>query len=179
MGAQAALQPGITIPDEPDVPFFIYTWESTSISDTPTHNPHVHPYNEILAYISSDPDDPHNLGADYSIYTGKEFIEYCFSKPFISSSAPLKHVHTPLIRRNMKRSVVFIGMNTDFQYAQYNEDVNPTGCVYHDATYHAEADLTGRIPKADRPKGFAQHLMSTALDWDFTRCHNVVVPPIE
>jgi hypothetical protein len=158
MLSQVMVMPG-SIPGEPNLPFFIYTWEDPSMSGTAMHNPHAHPYNEIMVYFSTDPNDSGNLGATYSFYTGKDMGKCTFSKPFISSSAAYKDLHAPLLRNEMTRSVGFIGISWGVK-----PGANPNECQYH-------LDLLEKIPEKDRPVGFAGTLLSTPAQMKCTDCH--------
>ena len=112
-----------------------------------------------MVYFSTDPDDPNNLGATYTFYTGKDMVPCNFNKPFISSSALYEHLHTPLIRRHMTRPVGFIGISNGVK-----PGADPKECIYHET-------LLEKVPEKDRPQGFAGTLMSTPGQMQSTECH--------
>lgn len=97
---------------------FIYTSEDLALNDVPLHIPHAHPCTETLVFFSMDPDDPHRIGADIKLYafdtTIKKLVPVTMSKPFASCSARGKHLHCPVVHRNMERRTGFLWYTTDY-----------------------------------------------------------------
>jgi hypothetical protein len=128
----------VVMMDEEVVPagmFFLYTHESADFfNNMITHNPHVHPYPELMGFFSTDGNDPHNLGCTITIYMGEEMEMHSFTKPtviYIPADLP----HSPLVHRDMTRSVVFM---FTFPGGQKGKEIE-------------RMDLLELVPEADRP----------------------------
>ncbi|MBN2238160.1 MAG: hypothetical protein JW712_00160 [Dehalococcoidales bacterium] len=68
---------------------------------------HAHGFHELLCFLSGDPENPTELGADVSVCLGDELEEHTFNTPTIISMPPgLKHC--PLHVSNITRPVVFL-----------------------------------------------------------------------
>jgi hypothetical protein len=69
--------------------------------------PHAHGFHELLCFLSGDPGNPSELGADVSVILGDESEEHTFNVPsIISMPAGLKHC--PLRVKNVTKPVVFL-----------------------------------------------------------------------
>jgi hypothetical protein len=76
---------------------------------------HAHEFHELLCFLSGDPENIRDLGAEVSMRLGDEQEEHVFSTPAIISMPPgLKHC--PLLVKNVTRPVVFleVSMTKDF-----------------------------------------------------------------
>jgi hypothetical protein len=58
-------------------------------------DPHVHPYDEVLLFVGTDPANPEYLGAEIEIALGEEQEKHIFTKPTLVV-APKGLVHCPL-----------------------------------------------------------------------------------
>ncbi len=58
-------------------------------------DPHVHPYDEVLLFVGTDPSHPEYLGAEIEIGMGEEQEKHIFNKPTLVA-APKGLVHCPL-----------------------------------------------------------------------------------
>jgi len=63
---------------------------------------HTHPYPEIIAFVGTNPDDLHDLGAEAEIWMDDE--KYIWTQSFLVY-VPSGLKHCPLIVRNIKRPV--------------------------------------------------------------------------
>ena len=68
---------------------------------------HAHGFHESLCFLSGDPENPGELGADVSVCLGDELEKHTFNVPTIISIPPgLKHC--PLLVENVTKPVVFL-----------------------------------------------------------------------
>ena len=79
-------------------------------------DPHVHPYDEILLFVGSDPENPERLGAEIDIAMGDEQEIHVFDTPTVVV-APKNFVHCPLITRKVNKPYLFsaICLNTEHE----------------------------------------------------------------
>ena len=92
-----------------------FTWAFHSgVGPFHTHDPHVHPNDECLVFLSLDPDNPYDLGAEIEIDMGTEMEPYVFNTP-CAVIAPAGLVHCPLIVKKVNRPWGFtaICLNND------------------------------------------------------------------
>jgi hypothetical protein len=68
--------------------------------------PHVHPYTEFLLFMSADPDDISDLGAEAELYMGKEMEKHVITTPTIAIQ-PAQHAHCPLIVTKQEKPWIF------------------------------------------------------------------------
>lgn len=76
---------------------------------------HSHKFHELLCFLSGDPENITELGAEVSMRLGDEQEEHVFNTPTIISMPPgLKHC--PLLVKNVTKPVVFleVSMTKDF-----------------------------------------------------------------
>jgi hypothetical protein len=76
---------------------------------------HAHGFHELLCFLSGDPENIRDLGAEVSMRLGDEQEEQVFNTPAIISMPPgLKHC--PLLVKNVTKPVVFleVSMTKDF-----------------------------------------------------------------
>ena len=77
------------------------------ISDYDVEYHHAHGFHELLCFLSGDPDNPAELGAEVSMCLGDELEKHTFNTPTIISMPPgLKHC--PLHVKNVTKPVVFL-----------------------------------------------------------------------
>ena len=67
---------------------------------------HVHPNDEVLVFVGTDPRDINYLGAEISIDIGEEKERYIFDKP-TAVLCPAGTVHNPVITRYVDRPFAF------------------------------------------------------------------------
>jgi hypothetical protein len=68
---------------------------------------HYHPEEEILCYLSLDPDDLNYLGAELELGMGKDYERHIFNTPTIAI-CPAGFPHLPLITRWVDKPYAFI-----------------------------------------------------------------------
>ncbi len=80
-----------------------FTWAfHTGVGPFHTHDPHVHPNDEILVFVGTDADRPDYLGAEVEIFMGEEMESHVFDTPTVVI-APAGLVHCPLVVRRVDR----------------------------------------------------------------------------
>jgi hypothetical protein len=68
---------------------------------------HVHPADEVMIFLGTDPDDADYLGAEIEIDLGKEHERYIFDKPS-AIVCPAGLPHTPIVTRWVDKPYAFI-----------------------------------------------------------------------
>ena len=76
---------------------------------------HVHPSDEVLVFVGTDPSDINYLGAEISIDMGEERERYVFDKP-TAVVCPKGVAHAPIITRYVDRPFAFFMMNLASEY---------------------------------------------------------------
>lgn len=76
---------------------------------------HVHPSDEVLVFVGTDPSDINYLGAEISIDMGEERERYVFDKP-TAVVCPKGVAHAPIITRYVDRPFAFFMMNLASKY---------------------------------------------------------------
>jgi hypothetical protein len=92
-----------------------FTWAfHTGLGAWHPDDPHVHPADEALLFVGTDPDRPDYLGAEIEIAMGKEREIHVFDTPTVVV-APRGLVHCPLITRRVDSPYMFsaISLNTE------------------------------------------------------------------
>jgi hypothetical protein len=83
---------------------------------------HAHDFHENLCFLSGDPENPGELGADVKVCFGNELEEHTFNTPTIMSMPPgLKHC--PLLVHNIKKPVIFLEVSATKLFIGKPEDV--------------------------------------------------------
>ena len=72
------------------------------VSDIGIKEAHTHPFDEVLAYFGSNPEDPHDLCGDVEIWLEDE--KFLMTKSFIVY-IPAGMKHCPLILRRIERPI--------------------------------------------------------------------------
>jgi hypothetical protein len=81
---------------------------------------HTHDFHELLCFLSGDPENIRDLGAEVSIRLGEEQEIHSFNTPAIISMPPgLKHC--PLLVKNITKPVVFLEVSTTKNFVTYVE----------------------------------------------------------
>ncbi len=79
---------------------------------------HTHDFYELLCFLSSDPENIKDLGAEVSMCLGDEQEIHIFNTPTIISMPPgLKHC--PLLVKNITKPVVFLEVSTTKRFITY------------------------------------------------------------
>src|SRR4030042_5745927 len=97
----------------------IWLWEGKTTSGT-TEEPHVHAFDEVIGFISSDPENPKELGARMEIILGDE-------THFLTKSC-LVHVpagmqHCPLTFREVNPPVFFFTLAPISRYGRKSDSM--------------------------------------------------------
>jgi uncharacterized RmlC-like cupin family protein len=73
----------------------------------PVHGPHTHNDDELLVFLSSNPDDIRDLGCEVEMCIGPEMERHVFTESNLVY-VPANLVHGPIRFRNLKRPFIFI-----------------------------------------------------------------------
>ena len=76
---------------------------------------HIHPNDEVLVFVGTDPRDINYLGAEISIDLGEDHERYVFDKP-TAIVCPKGVVHAPIITRYVDRPFAFFMINLSPEY---------------------------------------------------------------
>ncbi|MDX3899715.1 MAG: hypothetical protein QHC40_04280 [Sphingobium sp.] len=139
---QVRLLPG-DIPGVPIEKQFLFVFSSEDDkrhNNRPMHLPHAHPFTESLVWVSMDPSQPHDLGCTVKIYAfdtvSKKLLPNELTKPFVSCNARGKHLHCPLIKKDMTRKVGFMWYCTDYDARAFKKGPKyGTAMQLHNAFY--------------------------------------------
>jgi hypothetical protein len=71
------------------------------------HGPHKHRDPEVLVALGTDPDHPHELGAEYEIFMGPEMEKHVVNKPSLVF-IPGNFIHCPFRVTKVTRPFIFI-----------------------------------------------------------------------
>ena len=85
------------------------------VSDSVIKEAHTHPFDEVLTYFGSNPDDPHDLGGELEMWLEDE--KFVMTKSFIIY-IPAGMKHCPLILKRVERPI--------FHYVVANTGTNLT-----------------------------------------------------
>ncbi len=99
----------------------IWLWGGKTTSGT-TEEPHVHPFDEVIGFISSDPDNPRELDARMEIILGNE-THFLTKSCLVHVPAGMKHC--PLTFREVNRPVFFFTLAPISRYGRKSESMNP------------------------------------------------------
>jgi hypothetical protein len=83
---------------------------------------HSHDFHENLCFLSGDPENPEELGADVRVVLGDEQEEHISSTPTMLSMPPGTK-HCPLLVSNITKPVVFLEVSATRLFAPKSEDV--------------------------------------------------------
>jgi hypothetical protein len=84
---------------------FVASWV-TSLS-RPVHGPHTHNDDELLVFLSSNPDNIRDLGCEVEMCIGPEMERHVFTESNLVY-VPADLVHGPIRFRNLRRPFIFI-----------------------------------------------------------------------
>lgn len=99
----------------------IWLWEGVTTSGT-TEEPHVHDFDEVIGFISTDSDHPHELGAKMEIILGDE-THFLTKSCLVHVPAGMKHC--PLTFREVDRPVFFFTLAPISRYGRTSERMKP------------------------------------------------------
>lgn len=83
---------------------------------------HGHEFHETLCFLSGDPENPGDLGAEGMVRLGDEQEENYFNKPSIISMPP-GLTHCPMLIDNITKPVIFLEVSATSIYKGKPEDV--------------------------------------------------------
>jgi hypothetical protein len=124
---------GVTFPDEiyldndlvPGTPVTVdIGWRFTIPEPDPVEWTHTHDFDEVLNFIGSDPDNPHELGAEVEMRVGDEtFTLTKTTSIFIPKGVP----HCPMVHKRVDRPylLVVVALNNSYPSAEEDAAVNP------------------------------------------------------
>lgn len=82
---------------------------------------HAHNFHETLSFLSGDPENIRELGAEVSVCLGDEMEKHTFNTPTIISIPPgLKHC--PLLVNNISKPVIFLEVSATKEFKGKPED---------------------------------------------------------
>ena len=99
----------------------IWLWNGKTTSGT-TEEPHVHPFDEVIGFISTDPENPKELDARMEIILGDE-THFLTKSCLVHVPAGMKHC--PLTFREVNRPVFFFTLAPISRYGRRSEKMNP------------------------------------------------------
>ncbi|MHB8105255.1 MAG: hypothetical protein ACYDG5_06930, partial [Dehalococcoidales bacterium] len=99
----------------------IWLWPGKTTSGT-TEEPHVHAFDEVIGFISSDADNPHELDARMEIILGDE-THFLTKSCLVHVPAGMKHC--PLTFREVNRPTFFFTLAPISRYGRKSESMNP------------------------------------------------------
>ena len=119
---------GVTFPDEiyldrelvPETPLLIdIGWRFTVPEPDPVEWTHTHDFDEVLNFIGTDPENPHDLGAEVEVWIGGErHVISSTSSVFVPKGVP----HCPLIHRRVDRPFLLVVAALNGHYPSAQED---------------------------------------------------------
>jgi hypothetical protein len=98
----------------------IWLWGGKTTSGT-TEEPHQHPHDEVIGFISSDPDNPKELDAKMEILLGGDETHWLTKSCLVHIPAGMKHC--PLTFREVNRPVFFFTLMPVSRYGRKSENV--------------------------------------------------------
>jgi len=200
--------PGV---DPKDGITFIFTKEAAASDPTAQpramHFTHAHLYDEYLFYLSTDPDDLHNLGMtirDYHFNRETHMMEgHDYTKPFLQVNLKKKHLNTPLLYYNKTRANYHMNIGLNFDPMFVRDYTLPAGNTFKGKDYVTAEECvmafqfhspyytnglfdynTYGIPPEDQPMdpygkgGFLVEYFMPHTFLSCTYCHGVTVPPL-
>jgi hypothetical protein len=119
---------GVTFPDEiyldselvPGCPVLVdIGWRFTVPDPDPVEWTHEHEFDEVLNFIGTDPDNPHDLGAEVEVWIGGEMhVITTTTSVFVPKGVP----HCPLIHRRVDRPFLLVVVAMGGHYPSAIED---------------------------------------------------------
>jgi hypothetical protein len=92
--------------------FFSAMFMGESATKIAGHGPHKHRDPEVVVALGTDPDHPHELGAEFEVYMGPEMEKHVVNKPSLIY-IPGNFIHCPFRVTKVTRPFLFI----DTQYS--------------------------------------------------------------
>ena len=109
----------------------IWLWEGKTTSGT-TEEPHVHAFDEVIGFISSNPENPKELGARMEIILGDE-THFLTRSCLVHVPAGMKHC--PLTFREVNRPVFFFTLAPISRYGRTSESMKPQQATVKPPTF--------------------------------------------
>ena len=99
-------------------------WRFQKPEPDPVEWTHTHDFDEVLCFIGTDPDNPHDLGGEIEFHMGDE--KHTFDKTttiFVPKGVP----HCPFIHNRVDRPflLVVFALNERYPSAEDDKDINP------------------------------------------------------
>jgi len=101
----------------------LWLWEGVTTSGT-TEEPHHHEFDEVIGFISTNPDNPSDLDARMEIILGDE-THFLTKSCLVHVPAGMKHC--PLTFREVNRPVFFFTLAPVSAYGRKAEDTDSRG----------------------------------------------------
>jgi len=101
----------------------LWLWEGVTTSGT-TEEPHHHEFDEVIGFISTNPDNPSDLDARMEIILGDE-THFLTKSCLVHVPAGMKHC--PLTFREVNRPVFFFTLAPISHYGRTSESTKPQG----------------------------------------------------
>jgi hypothetical protein len=93
-------------------------WKATETPGTPAH---THDFDEVVGFIGSDPDNPHDLGGEVEFWLEDE--KYLINKTCLIFCP--KHLkHCPLRMVRVDRPILFLAFSMSTEYNKIMDDTN-------------------------------------------------------
>lgn len=89
--------------------FFSAMFMGESATKIAGHGPHKHRDPEVIVAMGTDPDHPHDLGAEFEVYMGPEMEKHVVNKPALVY-IPGNFIHCPFRVTKVTRPFLFIDM---------------------------------------------------------------------
>jgi hypothetical protein len=89
--------------------FFSAMFMGESATKIAGHGPHKHRDPEVVVALGTDPDHPHELGAEFEVYMGPEMEKHVVNKPSLIF-IPGNFIHCPFRVTKVTRPFMFIDM---------------------------------------------------------------------
>jgi len=88
---------------------YLWVWKDTAMGATREKPPHKHNLQEIFMFLSTNKDDPNDLGADIEFWIGegKEADKLSFSTTSLICMPP-NIAHMPIIYKNVKKPILLV-----------------------------------------------------------------------
>jgi hypothetical protein len=103
------LENGVPIAGVNHMVEYLWIWKDTAMGATKEKPPHKHSCQEMFMFLSTNKDDPNDLGADIEFWIGegKEADKLSFSTTSLICMPP-NLAHMPIIYKNVKKPLLLV-----------------------------------------------------------------------
>jgi hypothetical protein len=101
------------IPGSPSIILSWY-WKATETEGSPSH---THDFNEVVGFLGSDPQNPHDLGGEVEFWLEDE--KYLLTKSCLIY-VPKGLRHCPLTVKRVDRPILFLAVSVTSKYVKEN-----------------------------------------------------------